>query len=455
MLGIEHVEQRIACQVNSQAEGAVAIVLQQLVAREDVIAQPRGAPPAGGDAYLRTGALDGHVEGLGLQTLPDVLRNGIALLARRIALGSEAVVAAPVDLAERAAVRPDRNLHFLHAGPVHPDVFGKVDVLYRVAATREEQMLGVEHVKQRVAGQINRKGERAVAVVGQPLIAREEVVARPSGAPPAGGDAYLRTGALNGHVERPGFHLLPHILRNGIALFACGIAGRGEAIVAAPVDLAERAAVLPYHRLHCLPVALVGTWLVSEFRHLDGLAVVCMQQADEGALEDILTRKTEHQVAGALAIEILMFQKLWLTLGIQQLNAVDELQVRAVDGDQLAARSRLTGLLGEARHVRMTHRQRKPRLCLSVGSPHDDLTAVGCYAGRGVHTDHVVTHNLEVGRLHAPRELYLSDVGKTGTIDGHRLVGDNLHREESLDAQSHVGRTAAVVLSTGREGEKE
>ena len=143
-----------------------------------------------------------------------------------------------------------------------------------------------------------------------------------------------------------------------------------------------------------------------------------------------------------------MIHELWLTLRIQELHTVDKLQVRTIDRDQLTARGSLAGLFREARHVRMAYSQRQARLSLTVSSAHDDLTAVGSHTGRSVHTDHVVTDNLEIGRLHATGELYLRHVGKTRAVDGHRLVGNHLRREEHLDAQSHVSRTATIVFST-------
>ena len=94
-----------AVKVQFDVVSAVAVVnhhIRHEVGRDIffLACRPLGAPPSGRDTYLIPAGivnLELHVEGARLHLLPDVLRHGVALLACGIALGSEAVVAAPVD----------------------------------------------------------------------------------------------------------------------------------------------------------------------------------------------------------------------------------------------------------------------------------------------------------------------------------------------------------------------
>ena len=47
----------------------------------------------------------------------------------------------------------------------------------------------------------------------------------------------------------------------------------------------------------------------------------------KGAFEDILRWNAEDEIASAFAIEVLMVDELWETVGIEQFDIVDELQV--------------------------------------------------------------------------------------------------------------------------------
>ena len=294
MLGI-HIGSKVrARKIQFNEVGAVAVVNDHIrhEARRDVLllaCRPLGAPPASSDTDLiPVGVvyLELQIERTRLHLLPDILRNGVALLARGIALGSEAVVAAPVDGSKRAVVLPDRSLHDFHmAAAIHPDVFSEVDTERCVATTSEEQVLGI-HIGSKVrACKIQFNEVSAVAVVNNHVCheTRRDILllaGRPLGAPPTGSDTDLIPVGivyLELQIERTRLHLLPDILRNGVALLTCGIALGSEAVVAAPVDRTERAVVLPDHRLHCLPVTLIGTGLVSQLRHLNGLAVIGME----------------------------------------------------------------------------------------------------------------------------------------------------------------------------------
>ena len=63
-----------------------------------------------------------------------------------MAFQTEAVVTTPVDFAERTIVCPDRNFHFLIIITINPNFLSKIDFLYGVSTTSEEQMLLVKNV---------------------------------------------------------------------------------------------------------------------------------------------------------------------------------------------------------------------------------------------------------------------------------------------------------------------
>ena len=62
-----------------------------------------------------------------------------------------------------------------------------------------------------------------------------------------------------------------------------------------------------------------------------------MQITHERAFVDVLLWNTEDEIAGTFAVEILMVNELCLTIGIEQFNSVDELQVRSEHRDQFAS----------------------------------------------------------------------------------------------------------------------
>ena len=99
----------------------------------------------------------------------------------------------------------------------------------------------------------------------------------------------------------------------------------------------------------------------------------------------------------------------------------------------------------------MSKCQRLTRLCLAIGCANNNLSTISGNASRCVDSDHVVADNLEIGHFRATGEFDFCNGIETGTIDGNRLVGDNLGREERLDAQSDISRFC-IVFRTGREG---
>ena len=71
---------------------------------------------------------------------------------------------------------------------------------------------------------------------------------------------------------------------------------------------------------------------------------------------------------------------------------------------------------------------------LVVGGAHGDVSTLFGNASRCVDTDHAVADYLEIGHFSTAGEFNLCGAKKTRAADGHRLVGDNLRREERLDA---------------------
>ena len=92
-------------------------------------------------------------------------------------------------------------------------------------------------------------------------------------------------------------------------------------------------------------MATGSTWLVSQLRHIDALTVVSVQNADKGSFVDISLRNTENKIVGAFTIEILMIYQLWFAIGIEQLDAIDELKVGSIHCDQVATSGSLACLL--------------------------------------------------------------------------------------------------------------
>ena len=171
MLCIQQVKQvGRSTQVDLNRPGAVAVVCEQFVARHDVVSRQVGAPPAGRDADLRISTRNRYIEGLRLQFLPDIHGHRVALLASGIALGSEAIVAAPVDLAKCASVRPNGNFYFnFSAATFNPYIFCKVKALYGVSTTSEEQVLSIHIGSQVGAGKVQFDVVGAVTVINHHL----------------------------------------------------------------------------------------------------------------------------------------------------------------------------------------------------------------------------------------------------------------------------------------------
>ena len=102
----------IAGKVDCKSPGSVFVVGEQIITGLEIIGLEAGIPPTSGYTDLRIFSLDNYKESLGLDPIPDCLRELCdALLTVRIgvvALKAEAVDAAPVDLIVRVIVGPER-----------------------------------------------------------------------------------------------------------------------------------------------------------------------------------------------------------------------------------------------------------------------------------------------------------------------------------------------------------
>ena len=202
-----------------------------------------------------------------------------------------------------------------------------------------------------------------------------------------------------------------------------------------------------------LPVAAACRRGVGQLRDVERLAVEALHLAGEGSLEGVHRDLVAHG-AGALAVEHGLGNDAGVAFGIQQLDAGEELQVLAVDVEDLAELDGLARLLGEAGNDGVADLQRNLGDRLVARGADGERAAVGRDAGRGGDADHLVADELEAGfgDGDAAREHDLGHVREAGAVDGHRLAGDHLGGEEHLDVQPQIGRFAAAFLVTGREG---
>ena len=296
-------------------------------------------------------------------------------------------------------------------------------------------------------GEVEFQGPGAIPVVGKPLVARLEV-AEPLGIPPSVGNADLRVGRLDIQVEGLRHHPVPNILRDfGDALVVAVMAFQGKAVGAIPAYSAVSVGivVLPDNHLLGLPVAFIGGGLVSELGEGNLLPVVGEQHAHEGAVQDVLLGDADNHRAGSLAVEILFVQDVFHAVGVQQLDAVDEFQVCTEDGELFTALDFFSLLFGKTGNHGLSQSERLGGFRLLAGGADNQFAAAGSNAGRGRNADHFIADQLEVGHAHAVRENDFLHGGEVGAVDGHRLSGDHLGREEHLDAQPDVGRSVFLL----------
>ena len=180
-------------------------------------------------------------------------------------------------------------------------------------------------------------------------------------------------------------------------------------------------------------MAAFGARFVLELRQQEFLAVEGTEFTHIGAVEDFL-REGDHQVALALAVEALVREDHRVAIRVGNLGFADELQVGTVDGNLLAALDGLAGLMGVAGDAGGTQGQRQAGEELALLGDDLDHATLGGDAGRSDDTDHLVGDDLEVSDTDTVREFDRAGGRKTVSVDGHRLAGDHLGREEHLDA---------------------
>ena len=458
VLGVEQIEKRrCAGQVDDEDPSAVFIVDEQVVAGFDVIRQV-GLPPAVRDADLRAGALDQRIERLGLDPIPDLLRErGVALVVAVVAVQAEAVVqVAPAGRAIHGFVLPeDVPLGTFVAAAIDPDLFPDEDADRGVAGAREEQVLFLERGDQvGFAGKVDRHGAGAVLVFGHEFAAPAQVALRPFDTPVAVGHPEVGVRALDVHIERLGQQLVPNGRRErGDALAEAVVALQAEAVLAGPGHLAG-ARILPQVLLDRLPVAAIGRLPVREFRQEELLAVKGEDLARPGPFED-LSRDGDDDRTRALAVEEFVLDDQRIAVRVEQFGPADELQVLAVDGQLLAAFDLLAVRLGVARDNGVSEGDRNFVLRLLVGRADDQLAAAGGDARRGGHPDHPVADMLDGADGDAVGEDDLPDVAEAGAAQGHRLAGDHLGRKHRLDGQGPGIRVFDFLGVAGREHARE
>ena len=197
-------------------------------------------------------------------------------------------------------------------------------------------------------------------------------------------------------------------------------------------------------------MATVGSRLVIQFGQRNLLAVKGVQFTDPRSLENLLG-DGDDDGARSLAVEILVLEDERVAVRVDQFGAADELEVRTIDGQLLAAVDLFAVLLGEARDHGVTEREVLCGLRFVITGADDQFTAVGGDAGRSRHPDHAVADMLDIGDTHAIGEHDLADIRETGAVDGHRLAGHHLRREEHLDAQAGGVRVDDFFRGTCRE----
>ena len=195
-----------------------------------------------------------------------------------------------------------------------------------------------------------------------------------------------------------------------------------------------------------------GARLVHVLRQQELLAVEGADLTHIAAFENFL-RQGDHYFVLALAVEALVPEDHRVAVRIGHFDLADELQVRTVDLKVLAARESRAFRTREAGDAGGTEGQRHAGNGLAVLGDNLDHATVGGNAGRSVDADHFAADKFEVGDDDIARENDLLDTGKAGTVNGHRLAGDHLGREEHLDAQPDFRRLLKRFLQkvAGRE----
>ena len=190
-------------------------------------------------------------------------------------------------------------------------------------------------------------------------------------------------------------------------------------------------------------MAAVGGGGIGELGKFELQAVEGIELAPPGAVED-LRGNVEDDSTRSLAIEGLVLDDERVAVRVDEFHPADELEVLAEDGQLLAPSDLFAVLLGEAGDDGMAEGQVLLGFRLVVRRTDDQFAAGGGDARGSRHAQHVIADMLETGDGHPVGKDDFTDLRHAAAIDGHRLSGDDLRREESLDGQSGLG--GAVVL---------
>ena len=344
---------------------------------------------------------------------------------------------------------------------IDPYILFEVNLQRSPSGTGEEQMLVIQRFDNRIVAEIDLQIEGSVVVGDDPVIhvvGLEIVVGSlPLYAPVTVGDTDLVPVGILRELdeEGAGLDLVPDLLREfGDALVVGVLAFEAETIHAVPADSSETFGIRirPDDGLLGLPVTAFGAGLVLQFRNQDFPSVIGVQLGYVSAFEDLL-RQRDDDIVRSLAVESFLRDDERIAIRVQNFKTADELQVLTVNGQLFAAGNLLAFLLGETGYDSRTQGQVLGGLCGIIGRIDDEFTACSGDAVRSGDADHVIADNLEIGDFDISRENDFAGTQEAGSVDGHRLAGDHLGREEHLDAQPEIFHAVVRIQDVaGREG---
>ena len=127
-------------------------------------------------------------------------------------------------------------------------------------------------------------------------------------------------------------------------------------------------------------MAFIGCRFVSELGHGKLKPVVGEHLSGESTVQDVLPGDADDDGARTLAVEILLVEEVGYSVGVQQLDALDELEVLAVDGQLLASLYLFAIHLGITGNHGLSETQGERGFGLAVGGADQYGAARGCDA---------------------------------------------------------------------------